>query len=302
VVQSQAELALARLSALRQHQQGGKRSPHKPLLALLVLGRLAATGSSRLAWSDAEHELADLIAQFGRPTRTGRRQSAAYPFTRLRADHVWLLDRDVPMDNVGPLDEAPIAGRLESRLEDALREPGVLESAARMLVESQFPSTVAPDVLQAVGLDPDTVLGRGVDPLTHVRESRRRSAAWRQGILQNWDYSCAFCGYDGRLGSAAVGIEAAHVRWFNFGGPDSPDNGLSLCSLHHKLFDRGVLGLDQNHQIVVSERYSARTQTARLVYDLHGFTLAPRPGTPMPADEHLSWHRREVFHGSPISA
>jgi putative restriction endonuclease len=58
------------------------------LLVLLALGRLAATGSSQLPWSQAETELADLIAEFGPPSRTGRAQSAAYPFTRLRADGV----------------------------------------------------------------------------------------------------------------------------------------------------------------------------------------------------------------------
>src|SRR5947207_7132547 len=42
---------LARLAALRLHQRDGRRSPHKPLLVLLALGRLAATGSSALPWS-----------------------------------------------------------------------------------------------------------------------------------------------------------------------------------------------------------------------------------------------------------
>jgi putative restriction endonuclease len=37
-----------RLSALRQYQHNGKRVPHKPLLMLMALGRLAETGSSEL--------------------------------------------------------------------------------------------------------------------------------------------------------------------------------------------------------------------------------------------------------------
>jgi putative restriction endonuclease len=75
-----------RLAALRQHQHNGKRAPHKPLLLLMALGRLAETGSSEMPWSDVEERLADLIAEFGPATRTGRRQSAAYPFTHLRTD------------------------------------------------------------------------------------------------------------------------------------------------------------------------------------------------------------------------
>lgn len=73
-----------RLTALRQHQHNGKRAPHKPLLLLVTLGRLAETGSSEMPGSDVEERLADLIAEFGPVTRIGRRQSAAYPFTHLR--------------------------------------------------------------------------------------------------------------------------------------------------------------------------------------------------------------------------
>jgi putative restriction endonuclease len=101
-----AAQVLARPSSLRRHQQDGRRSPHEPLLVLMALGRLAGTGSSAVPWSDAEERLADLIAEFGPTSRTGHAQSAVYPVTRLRADGVWTLDRDVPMDSVGPLREA----------------------------------------------------------------------------------------------------------------------------------------------------------------------------------------------------
>ncbi len=76
------------MSSLRQHQQDGRRSPHKPLLVLLALARLAATGSSNLPWSEAEKKLADLIEEFGPTSKTGGALSAAYPFTRLRVDGV----------------------------------------------------------------------------------------------------------------------------------------------------------------------------------------------------------------------
>ena len=295
-----ARQVLERLSSLRQHQQDGRRSPHKPLLVLLALGRLVTTGSSSLPWSVAEERLADLIEQFGPTSKTGRAQSAAYPFTRLRADGVWTLDHDVPMDNVGPLREA-VTGRLEASLEAALRDrPELLDEAARDLVESHFPGTVAPDVLVAVGLNPDLLDGsapiRGGSPA-----QRRRSSTWPAAVIEAWDRQCAFCGFDGAAGGAVVGIEAAHVRWFKLGGPDDLDNGLALCSLHHKLFDRGMLGLDDDLAVVVSQRFAARTPQGQAVYDLHGRRLQPRPGTPLPAERHVVWHREQVFQGTTLT-
>ncbi|WP_349256583.1 phosphorothioated DNA-binding restriction endonuclease [Actinophytocola sp.] len=285
------EDVLARLATLRQHQSQGKRSPHKPLLVLLALGRLVNTGSSALPWPVAVTSLADLIQDYGPPSSAPRAQSAAYPFTRLRTDGVWILDHDVPMDRVRPLADHQVVGRLEPAVEQALRDPAVALAVARQLVEAEFPPTVAPDVLAAVGLDPEAILTTAPPaPL-----SRRRDSAWPATILTAWDRQCAFCGFDGQLGSAVVGIEAAHIRWFNFDGPDDPDNGLALCSLHHKLFDRGALGLTADLCIQVSRSFSARTDAGRAVYELDRRTLRPRPGTTPPSPGHVDWHTREVF-------
>jgi putative restriction endonuclease len=300
---SESADVLARLASLRQHQRGGQRSPHKPLLVLLALGRLNATGSSALPWSSAEPALADLIAEFAPPSRTGRAQSAAYPYTRLRADGVWVLDQDVQMDLVGPLSDQQVVGRFEASVESALlADPALAAAAARELALGNFPPTVAPDVLEAVGLDPATVLSAAELPPAAGQAGRRRDPAWRTAVLQAWDRQCAFCGYDGQLAGASIGVEAAHVRWFAFNGPDTLDNGLALCVLHHKLFDIGVLGLDQRLRVLVSSAFSARTTAGREVYRLHGQELSPRPGTTVPAARYVSWHARQVFKGQPLLA
>ena len=286
--------AVERLLSVKQYQSSGQRAPHKPLLILLALGRLSQTGSSQLSWSEAERELADLLHQFGRPSETKGASAAAYPFTRLRSDGFWTLSRDVPNDSVGPLRAAPITGRLEPALEAELTSsPELLFSAAVRVAQQQFPASMLGDVLEAVGLDGEPwVVGPVVADDVAVR---RRRASWRGEILRAWDNACAFCGYDGTAGLGPVGLEAAHVRWFNFGGPDEPDNGLALCSLHHKLLDRGVLGFADQDQLVVSEKFTARSDAGRQVYDLHGHRLRPRPGTALPSADHVAWHSAEVF-------
>lgn len=209
------------------------------------------------------------------------------------------------MDRVGPLNSQPITGRLESSLEGALADPGALRSTVRALVDAEFPPTLATDVLMAVGFDPEEIYsesgamsaGRGTDVA-----KKRRSSSWPAQVMQAWDRQCAFSGYDGQLGSGSVALEAAHVRWFNYEGPDDLDNGLALCSLHHKLFDRGALGLTDDCRIRVSSNYTARTEAGRRVYDLADLPLRARPGTLMPATQHLAWHSTQVFKGTELSA
>jgi putative restriction endonuclease len=192
-----------------------------------------------------------------------------------------------------------VTGQFEDSLERRLRaNPALIETIAWTLVDSHFPPTVAGDVLLAVGFDPEAppVGANRVSP-----DARKRSQTWRAAVLEAWDRQCAFCGFDGQAGGVTIGIDAAHVRWFALDGPDDLDNGLALCSLHHKLFDRGVLGLNDKLAVIVSQRFSARTTTGRAVYDLHGLLLEPRPGTPFPAKPHVTWHREQVFQGLPLA-
>ena len=188
---SALEQVLERLTSLRQYQHNGRRVPHKPLLVLLALGRIEATGSSAVSWDLAQDRLAGLIGEFGPQTRTGRRQSAAYPFTRLRRDGIWNLDTEVPDDLLGQLDTFRPTGRLDASIERQLRDANVRAAVARTLVETHFPDTVAPDVLLAVGLDPATVLHAG--QTAPVAQQRQRSRRWVAEILKAWDECCANC-------------------------------------------------------------------------------------------------------------
>ncbi|MFA1537969.1 HNH endonuclease [Actinomadura sp. DLS-62] len=41
------------------------------------------------------------------------------------------------------------------------------------------------------------------------------------------------------------------VRWWAFGEPDDVNNGLCLCALHHRLFDKGALGITGDRRVTV---------------------------------------------------
>jgi len=282
---------------------------------MLALTRLLSTGTSALTWLEVHRKLAALITAFGPSSKTASAQAAAYPFTRLRSDGLWTLIPDVPMDRVTPLQEQAVVGQLEAGLQVwLLAHPHVALQAVHELAVTNFAPTVIPDVLAAIGLDADTLDLPGTatadlldgppndaatllaDDARRSPTDRKRSTAWRHQVLLAWDRACAFCGYDGQLLNTPVGLEAAHIRWFQFSGPDDVDNGLALCSLHHKLFDRGVLGLTTNLRVQVSAAFTARSPAARGIYALHQQTLVQeRPGHTTPSPEHLRWHQRQIF-------
>src|SRR5690606_30440499 len=110
-----------------------------------------------------------------------------------------------------------------------------------LILELHFPETLHGEILEAVGLN------------FHMKQNIKRDPKFREIVLKAYEYSCAVCGLRIRLGNTLVGIEAAHIKWHQAGGPDVEENGIALCSLHHKLFDRGVFTIDQDNILLVSE-------------------------------------------------
>ncbi|MFE4516188.1 phosphorothioated DNA-binding restriction endonuclease [Kitasatospora sp. NPDC056783] len=290
---------LDRVARLKRWTKGGVRAPHKPLLLLYALGDFQRDADGELRYSAVEEELKRLLAEYGPANPT----TPAYPFHHLVSDGVWEVHTDAgpgsPGSGIGVLRESGATGRLASGLRVALgEEPALLGRMARVLLDAHFPVSLHADLCEAVGLDlerSETGAVRGAE----VAARRQRDRRMREQILTAYEFQCAFCGYDGAIGGSAVGLEAAHVRWWSHEGPDEVDNGLCLCSLHHKLFDKGVLGLGEGHRILVSRRFVGRSEASRRhVLDLSGRpVIGPQPGLPPVADRHREWHTGQVFHG-----
>ncbi|MFI2413394.1 phosphorothioated DNA-binding restriction endonuclease [Streptomyces sp. NPDC018947] len=290
---------LERIARLRQWTQRGTRAPHKPLLLLYALGRYREDPDGGLRYTAVERDLQRLLVEYGPPHRT----TPAYPFHHLVGDGVWEVRTDrgpgSPGSGVRDLRETGATGRLAPDLRAALRrEPDLLGRIARLLLDLHFPPSLHGELCEAVGLEAEPA-GR----LAAVR-GRRRDPRMRELVLTAYEYRCAFCGYDGRIGAVPVGLEAAHVRWWAFGGPDEVENGLCLCALHHKLFDKGVLGVGDDRRVLVSQRFVGHSAAAREhVTALAGRPLVgPRPGARPVAAAHRDWHARQVFHGEPRPA
>ena len=76
-------------------------------------------------------------------------------------------------------------------------------------------------------------------------------------MLRAYRNQCAVCGLDIRLGGLPIAVEAAHIHWLKNAGPWDVRNGLALCVLHHRLFDRGAFTIVRDYRIVVAAKSMA---------------------------------------------
>ena len=137
-------------------------------------------------------------------------------------------------------------------------------------------------------------------PLSNIDGSaqrRRRDPGFRERVLRAYEYRCCVCGFDLPIGLTPAGLEAAHIQWHHVGGPDIEPNGLSLCSLHHKLFDLGAFTVEPSeHRVVFSQHAISGGRGMAGELQFHGRAIhPPQHADLLPAPEFLAWNVKNVF-------
>ncbi|MGI6038392.1 MAG: phosphorothioated DNA-binding restriction endonuclease [Limnochordia bacterium] len=281
------EELIERFANMTTWRRRGERAPHKPLLILYALGRMYQ-GERWLYYSDLEDKLNRLLAEFGPPRKSYR---AYYPFIRLVNDGVWQLNKDIDTrTDHSPdfLKQEEIAGSFNEDVFNALgSNPQLVQEIAGLLLEQNFPETMHQEILEAVDL---------ADAEYSIIRRRKRNPEFRQKVLELYGYRCAVCGFDIKLGTTPIALEAAHIKWHQAGGPDVEENGIAMCSMHHKLFDRGAFTFDKSLTLLVSDVVTGTVGLQEWLYQYQGKKLR-KPASPIyyPARVYLDWHFREVY-------
>lgn len=280
----------ARFQDLGVWEREGERAPYKPLLLLYVLGRYA-NGSRRLIeFERLDEDLRKLFTEFGPPQS---KYDSVAPFWDLLDAGVWEVpgsEKSKVKAGSRPtkawLSKHELAGGLVPELFGAVAgDPDLLRDVAGDLLEAHFPGTLHPEIMASVKLDP----AMGIPP-------SRRDPKFRTVVLKAYGNRCALCAFDARMGDSLVGLEAAYIQWHKAGGPSTVTNGMALCSLHHKLFDRGAFTLTDDRRVLVSAELQGSASTEQWITRYHGSKLRlPRRAAHQPDPAFLAWHYREVF-------
>jgi len=278
-------------------KRGAQRAPHKPLLLLYALSKCTRDGERKILYAEVDEKLKPLLEEFG-PTR--KSHHTEYPFWRLQNDGIWVVSDADKLERRSSNTDAKksellkhaVSGGFSEPIFQALRQdPQLLLNVASLLLEKSFPTSLHDDICLAVGLQKD---------LLAAINRPRRDPDFRPRVLTAYSYRCAVCSFDMRLGQHTVGLEAAHIKWYQAGGPDTVNNGLALCVMHHKLLDLGVFTVSDGRQIQISDRVHGYHGPDEWIFRYHGKSLSsPQSPDDLPHPAFLHWHQREVFKGSP---
>lgn len=292
------EEIIKKFQNLNVWKKGDQRAAHKPLLVLYAIGKLLRDGSRLISYADIEEDLRNLLKEFG-PWKSNHRPQ--YPFWRLRKekDKVWEIPNAHKIGEykrkngkstgdaiIGKLRQYGVGGLPEPIAYQLQKDPQLTFEIVQNLLDAHFPFSYHADILQAVGIPSPQQI------------SRSRIPNFRENILRAYNYRCAVCGFDVKLRHQPVALEASHIKWHRAGGPDTEVNGLALCSLHHKLFDRGVFTLSAKLEVLVSEYAYGSVGFEEWLMGFHGKEInSPQRQAYRPHEDFTGWHFREVFKG-----
>ena len=121
-----------------------------------------------------------------------------------------------------------------------------------------------------------------------------RDRNFRKVVIRAYHERCAITGLRLVNGGGRAEVEAAHIRPVQFGGPDIVSNGIALSGTVHWMFDRGLLGLGTDGEILVS-RQSNDPDAIRGMVNPTGRLLMPKRPSDCPRPEFMAWHRKNCF-------
>jgi hypothetical protein len=178
----------------------------------------------------------------------------------------------------------------------ARRQDSLLDESERAASRLQLPSSI---VLPGEG---DRSLFNETEPIqfsgpTEVERTvmaRRAQYAFRTAVLASYESTCAVCAM--RIGAL---LTASHIiPWkVDESRRADPTNGLALCALHDRAFDRGLIGVDDNARTMISSRVlgdDAPPLHRVGLIEIAGQELR-RPRRFHPDPSALAYHRQHVF-------
>lgn len=187
-------------------------------------------------------------------------------------------------------------------------EPGLVhvlsERAFARLLRDAFPS-LPPTTLsgteaargpglaeETLPFDPEPARTRTLRTVSRVARDR----VFRAIVLDAYDRRCAITGLRFINGGGRAEVQAAHIKPVSAHGPDALANGIALSGTAHWMFDRGLIGLGDDFEILVSTQAEDPDQIHGLIHRSGRATVPERPED-RPHPRFLAWHRDFCFKG-----
>ena len=124
-----------------------------------------------------------------------------------------------------------------------------------------------------------------------------RNYVFKREIPRIYDYTCCISGLRIRSSYGHSLIDACHIIPFAAEHDDTIGNGIALCPNLHRAFDSGLVTIDCDYKVVVSDKFTENGSRYSLRQFDNKKLILPQNELFHPRKEVLRWHNENVFEG-----
>lgn len=107
----------------------------------------------------------------------------------------------------------------------------------------------------------------------------------------NYNYRCAICGIE--IKEFLIGSHI--IPWSdNKNTRLNPRNGICLCALHDKAFDKGYLTVDNDYRVKLSKEVKKDAKLYKFLKESEGKKIKT-PRKEKPSKQFLEYHQKNIF-------
>ena len=301
----------------RDAKNGG--SPHKPIMLLSVIEQIRNNHIT----NNQIYITPELIATFKKKwsllVTTPHELRFALPFYHLKGESFWYL-----IPNIGFEEALKMKGNMRSlrNLSLAVKYAVLNEDLFLLLCQSEerkqleyvllktyFPDTYQDyykiqtdntsyirDIESELLEESSEVYRLKYKLITSDEEMFVRGALFKRIVPRIYNYTCCISELRVSLKADISMIDACHIRQFSETKDDTIKNGFTLCPNLHRAFDRGLISIDDNYQVIISQAFIENNDCPYNITQFKGKKiLLPENPIHYPSIDNFKWHRENKF-------
>lgn len=306
---------IRQFTKLRVDRSKGEPAPHKAILLLSIIDGIQykEITENRIYISP------ELVARFKdnwhRLVQNNKFTSNfALPFYHLKSEGFWflqtilgkevLLTSSHSIKSFAQLKEVVDYAYLSEDLFNLLTNEHIANALKQTLMSSYFPKATYIYESETSG-----VINEVVSQILHEapasyklkadsfdeEEIFIRGGLFKKVVPKVYNFTCSISGMRLIASREIQMIDACHIVPFSQSHDDTISNGISLCPNLHRAFDRGLITIDEEYRVVVSNDFSESTSDYS-IRTYHGRKiLLPAQHYYYPSLENFEWHRINIF-------
>jgi putative restriction endonuclease len=316
---------LLQLTSLRRAPTKFGLAPHKPILLLAVVDGF----EKGYLWCKEVPISEDLLTSFHDYWKllvdTENDANFSLPFFHLGSEKssIWQLKtlgtKEIPVTKSNSiksyraLRETVECAMLSDELAQALQNPVSRNEIKLALLERYFPEKLSQltktpvlysdAVKKDILYDPAENYARKVirkfeqmNLAEREEEMILRSHIFRKAVLEIYDGRCAISGMKLEFGKNVTMIDACHIIPFADAQGDTITNGIALSPTLHRAFDRGLVSVSDDYQVLVHPKLNDHFPEVGIRQFAHAELKLPADSRFYPSPEKFAQHRKRFAY------